>query len=409
MSRLIERLRHWGRVQGDKAACIIDDKMITYKDLCLYLDRPFSSDGWVQESSFFDQCVTWLSALERGLQPVIGHRTLEAEQESLLRQIKGANLYPQADFGVLTSGTTGLPKILWRREETWVDFFDQQNAIFAIKTSSRLFQQGSLSFTGNLNMLLGVLWAGATLVTSDKVSVKQWLHLCRYHKVSHIYSLPTKMQLMVRYSREPIGSVTMIIGGSQTPNQVLITKMKSVFPHMEYILYYGASELNYISYSTYDALLKRPNSIGRAFPGVHVSVRDGFLYVDTPYAVEGVQGPFSLGDRGHIEGDEIFFDGRRTDIINRGGFKIDVCAMEQKVLTLPEVEEVALIGVDDEFRGQEPILFVVGPDSCKAQIYALFHPEERPKAIYCLSEMPLTDCSKIDKRALEKWYNERNK
>ena len=197
------------------------------------------------------------------------------------------------------------------------------------------------------------------------------------------------MQLILRYSKqEPYPGIQTVIAGSQT-----------------YILYYGAAELNYISYCTYEEWMEQPGTIGRAFPGVRVEEKEGLLYVTTPYGIEGLSFPFTLGDRGHLEGKLIFFDGRRTDVINRGGFKIDVVAMEQRILAVPGVEQVAVVGVDDDWRGQEPVAFVVGNSLTKPSILHNFQPEERPKDVVFLDELPLTDCSKIDKQSLKKWYN----
>ena len=48
----------------------------------------------------------------------------KAYVDELARIIAYEGVPPLADFGVLTSGTTGQPKPLWRREMSWRDFFD---------------------------------------------------------------------------------------------------------------------------------------------------------------------------------------------------------------------------------------------------------------------------------------------
>ena len=77
--------------------------------------------------------------------------------DELARVIAYEGVPPLADFGVLTSGTTGQPKPLWRREMSWRDFFDIQNDIFHINKDTKIFLQGSFSFTGVSNMVIAVL------------------------------------------------------------------------------------------------------------------------------------------------------------------------------------------------------------------------------------------------------------
>jgi long-chain acyl-CoA synthetase len=75
-------------------------------------------------------------------------------------------------FGVLTSGSSGLPKILYRRDESWTDFFPLQDEIFRVDGHSRLFFHGSLAFTGNLNMVMDFLSEGASLHGSSRLLPK---------------------------------------------------------------------------------------------------------------------------------------------------------------------------------------------------------------------------------------------
>ena len=86
-----------------------------------------------------------------------------------MRLLGSIDIPIEAQFGVLTSGTTGMPKHLWRTEKSWADYFDIQNDIFHINHATRIFVHGSFSFTGNTNMMLAVLWAGGQIVTSDKM------------------------------------------------------------------------------------------------------------------------------------------------------------------------------------------------------------------------------------------------
>lgn len=85
----------------------------------------------IQSQSFVEQLVQWLAGFYTGYIPMVCHNEMDTEYvEELARIIAYKGVAPLADFGVLTSGTTGRPKPLWRSESSWREFFDIQNDIF---------------------------------------------------------------------------------------------------------------------------------------------------------------------------------------------------------------------------------------------------------------------------------------
>ena len=48
-------------------------------------------------------------------------------------------------------------------------------------------------------------------------------------------------------------------------------QLELICPNMEFILYYGASELNYITYCTGKEWLDREGTVGRPFPSVKIA------------------------------------------------------------------------------------------------------------------------------------------
>lgn len=90
------------------------------------------------------------------------------------------------------------------------------------------------------------------------------------------------------------------MAGSQLLDRDTAKALKRAFPHSEIYLYYGATELNYVTYLTYKELLQHPMSVGRPVKGVSVDIRDGLIYIDTPYHVAGLSQPCTLGDEGFL-------------------------------------------------------------------------------------------------------------
>ena len=315
--------------------------------------------------------------------------------------------YRNACMGVLSSGSTDVPKVMYRTFESWADFIPEQNRRFRIDTDAVVFVEGSFSFTGNLSMWASVLYAGCTLVVSEKFSCRQWLEMIERYRVSVLYMVPAKLKTLTRYVKRDYLSVKMILAGSQLLGARTAEKLKKFFPESEIILYYGASELNYITWLSYEEVLRFPDSVGKPVPGVKVWVEDGLIYIDTPYHVEGLQQPCTLHDTGYFneEGYLIFY-GREHDIINKGGFKISCTKIENALCSLPEVTQAVVLSYEDEGRGQESAAFLVcdteiSRQELRQRLRQLLMQQEMPKTILFLNELPLNSRGKTDKKTLQ--------
>lgn len=157
-----------------------------------------------------------------------------------------------------------------------------------------------MSFTGNLSVFASVLYAGASLVMGEGLYPKRWETLLYREGVTYLYLVPVKLKLFLRIIRHPFLSVTTVMAGSQLLDRDTAKALKRAFPHSEIYLYYGATELNYVTYLTYKELLQHPMSVGRPVKGVSVDIRDGLIYIDTPYHVAGLSQPCTLEDEGFL-------------------------------------------------------------------------------------------------------------
>jgi len=427
---IIERLQQHKDLQPYKIALIVDEEQYTYGQLydaiismefnntsrIINLDQ--FNDGQknkvllIQSLSFVEQLLQWLWGLYKGYIPMVCHNEMDAAYiDELARLISVEGVPTSADFGVLTSGTTGRPKPLWRSESSWREFFDTQNNIFHINKDTKIFLHGSFSFTGVSNMVVAVLWSGGTVITTSSLRPNRWIQFIEKYHVDHIYALPTKLRLLVRHCKSKLDSISYIIGGSQVLDRQLMEQLELICPNMEFILYYGASELNYITYCTGKEWLDREGTVGRPFPSVKIAEQNGVIYVTTKHHIEGITDTYTVNDCGYIDSDGyLMFNGRRGDVINKGGYKISIPEMELYLQSLQGVSEVAVITINDEIRGEDFVAYLVLEDNAKlSKIIECIHHErpsvEWPKAILEIPMIPLTECSKVDKRKLKEWYN----
>ena len=427
---IIERLQQHKDLEPHKIALVVDEEQYTYGQLYdailsmefnntsriinldQFNDGPKNKVLLIQSLSFVEQLLQWLWGLYKGYISMVCHNEMDmAYIDELARIISVEGVPTSSDFGVLTSGTTGRPKPLWRSESSWREFFDIQNNIFHINKDTKIFLHGSFSFTGVSNMVVAVLWSGGTVITTSSLRPIRWIQLIDKYHVDHIYALPTKLRLLVRHCKSKLDSISYIIGGSQVLDRQLMEQLELICPNMEFILYYGASELNYITYCTGKEWLDREGTVGRPFPSVIIAEQNGVIYVTTKHHIEGIPDTYTVNDCGYIDSDGyLMFNGRRGDIINKGGYKISIPEMELYLQSLQGVSEVAVITINDEIRGEDFIAYMVLEDNTElSKIVECIHHErpsvEWPKAILEIPMVPLTECSKVDKRKLKEWYN----
>lgn len=313
-----------------------------------------------------------------------------------------------ACMAVATSGTTGEPKIYFRSYKSWAGYFDVQNKIFQVTEESRLFAQGSLAFTGNLNLYMAQFYAGGTVIAENAFLPKQWERRIREERVNSIYLIPSKLLLIPQLFQRANPEIRMILSGSQSLGREDASLLKNIFPNTKILLYYGASELNYITYVTDGDMTDDRNLIGKPFPEVGVTVRNGEIFVDTAYHVEGVKCPYSLSDGGYQdESGNFYFLGRKDDIMNVRGRKISALRIENALEGLPEICEAAVVSEEREAqRGEQITAYVVpskawyGEEEIYWKLRGILEHFEMPRKIYPVTALPRNESGKVDKKRL---------
>lgn len=270
--------------------------------------------------------------------------------------------------------------------------------------------QGSLAFTGNFNLCMALLSTGGTILAEKIFDPRLWMRRIEVENANTIYLIPTKLRALERaYAKAGIinHSIRTIISGSQSLGRQDADALKAIFPNAEIILYYGASELNYITYIRDREMGSDQTLIGRPFPDVQVRVSEGRLLVTTRYSVIGTPKEAFIGDYGHRDAQGLFyFDGRKDDICNLSGRKVSSWRVEQAILALDGVAEAAVKPVFLDGRDHLAVWVVLSPGAkwTKIQLRQALQKNlsaaEIPKYITFADELPKTDSGKIRKKQL---------
>lgn len=281
----------------------------------------------IREDTITQELAAFIACQGTNVVPVILADNVTEQEKWEWKKIK---VPEKAVMGVVTSGTTGQHKILFRTYESWADYFPYQNKIFSMRADTVLFAQGSLAFTGNMNLYMALFSVGGTIVATKQFQPQYWLSLIREYRVNYIYLIPAKILALSKAVKEPCSSVKHFVTGSQSFGKKEVMRVKKCFPEMSVVLYYGSSEANYITYLTEKDMTEDSTLVGKPFPEVEVSIQNGVFYVDSQYGIMGIEQPFCTGDLGHMDGEgRFYFEGRQDDILNVNGKKCSAYRIEQ--------------------------------------------------------------------------------
>jgi 2,3-dihydroxybenzoate-AMP ligase len=88
------------------------------------------------------------------------------------------------------------------------------------------------------------------------------------------------------------------------------------------------------------------------------TIRGYYNNADANAAAFTADGFYRMGDVVKRHGNYVYTEGRKKDLINRGGEKISCDEIEDLILTNPKVENVILVAMPDEVYGEKACAFV---------------------------------------------------
>ncbi|MFG3597421.1 dicarboxylate--CoA ligase PimA [Bradyrhizobium sp. RDI18] len=178
----------------------------------------------------------------------------------------------------------------------------------------------------------------------------------------------------------------------------------------------------------------KPGSIGLMLPGIEMDVvslddptklmpvgETGEIRIRGPNVTKGywnrpketaeafVGDRFLTGDIGYMDADGYFYlVDRKKDMIISGGFNVYPQMIEQAIYTHPAVQEVIVIGISDDYRGEAAKAFIklradAKPftlDELRAFLTGKLGKHELPTAVEFVTELPRTPVGKLSRHEL---------
>lgn len=243
---------------------------------------------------------------------------------------------------VVTSGTSGRPRPVIRTAVSWTSSFAPLSDLAGIGAGDRVLLTGPLHATMHLFAAVHTLALGAEL--TDRTELATAVHAVPAVLADLLATLPAGAPLR-----------TAVLAGSNLPTNVADAAVRRGIAVTEY---YGAVELSFVAARRY------PDPM-RAFPGAEVQLRDGRVWVRSPYLAigypTGVSGPLTkdadgfatVGDLADgLPGGGLVIRGRGDAAITTGGATVLAEDVESVLTALPGVAAVAVVGVPHDRLGQ---------------------------------------------------------
>jgi acyl-CoA synthetase (AMP-forming)/AMP-acid ligase II len=375
---------------------------------------------------------------EPAASPPIGDRPAGPDDptlEELIERGDDAELQPPRETGrvvILTSGTTGAPKGAARKQP---DSLEPVAALFSkipLRARETTVIAAPLFHSwGYAHFTLGLPLA-STLVVRRKFDPEETLEAIAQHGASALVVVPVMLQRILDLPPETIARYDLhrlrviAASGSVLPGE-LATRVMDTFGEVLYNLY-GSTEVAWATIATPEDLRAAPGTAGRPPIGTVVKLLDeqgrevgagqgGRIFVANEMMFEGytggggkeiVRGLMSTGDVGRFDASgRLFVDGRDDEMIVSGGENVFPREVEDLLADHAEIEEAAVVGVQDPEFGQRLKAFVVARNggSLTEEVVKDYVRENLarykvPREVVFLTELPRNATGKVLKREL---------
>lgn len=373
--------------------------------------------------------------------------TFAFPQKSLnpFRHPQPTELLPQAAYGVMTSGSSGTPKVALIGHEALSSFLGWVPHALGLGRSNRVASVSPVHFDNFVFDFLGVLAAGASSICLDQSALQEphtMLASLRDSKCDYWYSTPSVLVYLKHLhlvSRQEFGEIRSIaFGGEPMPTKTVAGLRDSLDPATRFINVYGPSECacmcsaHTLELNDFSSKLPYP-PLGRISSEFEYSIEAteqmdagvgelilkgrqvGLGYWMAPKASAAQFATHMARDGEKVAayrtGDMVFTDergllhfyGRSDTQVKIRGVRIDLAEVEAVVLDIPGVHEVCATVI-----GTDPLLRQVGlhvSSSVSAQVIRKRCSEELPgvmvpSEIRMWDSLPRNASGKIDRASL---------
>jgi 2,3-dihydroxybenzoate-AMP ligase len=338
---------------------------------------------------------------------------------------------------LLSGGTTSLSKLIPRTHDDYVlnarlcgaaAGFDERTVLMLILPLGHNYNLASPG-------MLGAFCHGGTVVLAPSGDAADVFALVERERVTTIAAVVPLISGWLNADvpdRFDLSSLAVIQNGGARLGPELRSRLRERFCCTPQEIYGTAEGLINMT------RLDDPDDLLLESSGAPVCVEDEIIVVDDdgrevadgvpgelltrgPYTIRGYynapeknreafndDGFYRMGDIVRRQGRHVFTEGRRKDLINRGGEKISCEEVENLIYAHPKVKVVTLVAMPDPVFGEKACAFVVpkpGETLAFDELIAFLRQQKiasfkLPERLEVVSELPLSPVGKVLKREL---------
>ncbi|AJS60190.1 AMP-binding protein [Paenibacillus sp. IHBB 10380] len=324
-----------------------------------------------------------------------------------------------------SSGTTGRPKCLMFTHDAVINAGVNWAKASNITSEDRvlctaLFHNG-LAFNTSL---LAVFVSGATLYIHRQITPKSIWNTVVNEKITILVAFPVAYDLLNQSKFCENNHTLRICLSSAAPLHHTVRQDFYNKVGIEICDYYGIVEAGPVTFNDGS----QEHSLGLPVPGVDIRIVDeegaslpneesgliqvrsssmakGYYKATFPFVVSP-DGYYQTTDRGFLKNNYLYINGRTSEMINVAGKKVDPLEVENVLMKLKGIRDVAVVGMMNERKTTEyPIAFIVSEsDVSQDQIIAhcQLHlaPFKLPQKFIKVLQIPRSGVGKIKRQEL---------
>ena len=339
----------------------------------------------------------------------------------------------------LSGGTTGVPKLIPRTHNDYIYNSKMAASVTAVGPDKILLDV--LPLAHNLPLacpgLQGFFIHGGKVVLANTTRGEDIFPLIERHRITHVAVVPA---LLIRWINDPLikkfdlSSLQVIQSGGQRLQPEIRRRTEELIPSVTVQENFGMAEGMLMFVRLDDAEAVRMETVGRPIsPDDEVRLVDeddnevapgevGEFLARGPYTLRGYYGApeynarafttdgfYRSGDlmRQHPSGNYMV-EGRKKDLINRGGEKISAEEVENLILTHPAVQNVACVPIPDPVLGERMCACLVlrqGRSLALPELVAFLAEQEiakhkLPERLEIMDDFLLSPFGKVSKKDL---------
>jgi len=339
----------------------------------------------------------------------------------------------------LSGGTTGVPKLIPRTHNDYIYNTKAAVAVNDIGEDDRLLVTLPIGHNFPLACpgISGFFLRGARIVLSTSTRPDDILALVERERVTHLELVPALLIRCINtesIANRDLRSVRVINTGGQKLQPEVKRRAEELIPSCRVQEVFGMAEGLLCFVRLDDPPEVRHETVGRPVsPDDEILLVDdegrpvpdgeiGELLVRGPYTLRGYygvpeynartftpEGFYRSGDlmRRHPSGNYVV-EGRKKDLINRGGEKISAEEVENLILSLPAVVNVACVAMPDAVLGERMCAFVIvreGHGLTLEELVASLTEKglarfKLPERLELVEDLPLSKFGKVAKNKL---------